>query len=232
MIIKWFPRSWVQIKSCESVIYIDPSYMSTYFKKYEKKVVFSEEDDDALPENLESGDLILISHVHKDHCKEITIKRLSNEKSIVLTPKKYKNEESDKIKIITAESEFRFKNILVEVVNAYNTNEGNSSRKVHKKGGCVGFIINVENKRIYFSGDTDFIPEMKDIRNIDIAIIPIGGTFTMDINEAIEAVFAIKPKYVIPVHHLKSDPKEFKMKLEKKTDTKAILLDIGKEHEI
>lgn len=52
MIIKWFPRSWIQIKSCESVIYIDPSYMCTYFKKCEKKIIFSIEEDDALPEVL------------------------------------------------------------------------------------------------------------------------------------------------------------------------------------
>ena len=232
MIIKWFPRSWIQIKSYESVIYIDPSYMSTYFKKYEKKIVFSDEEDDALPENLEKGDIILISHIHKDHCKKITIHRLSDEKTIVLTPRKYEDKESDKIKIITSECEFHFKNISVEIVNAYNTKEGHSSRKVHKRGECVGFIINIENKRIYFSGDTDFIPEMNDIRNIDIAIVPIGGTFTMDISEAIDAVSVIKPKYVIPVHHLKADPIEFKMKIDEKTDTKAILLDIGKEYEI
>jgi site-specific DNA-adenine methylase len=54
VIIKWFPRSWIQIKTTKYVIYIDPSYMSTYFSKYSKKIVFSEEEDDYLPENLES----------------------------------------------------------------------------------------------------------------------------------------------------------------------------------
>lgn len=230
MIIKWFPRSWIQIITSEYNIYIDPSYMSTYYIKYPKKIIFSEVEDDSLPEDLEKGNLILISHIHKDHCKEITIDRLSNENTIVLTPKKYRKEVNDRIKIVTPQSKYYFENILIEIVDAYNTIEGNSTKKVHKKGQCVGFIINIDNKRIYFSGDTDFIPEMKDIRDIDIALIPIGGTFTMDINEAIEAAISVKPKFVIPIHHLKADPLEYKMKLEGKTDINVIVLDIGEEY--
>ncbi len=160
--------------------------MSTYFKKYSKKIIFSGEEDDALPEDLEKGDLILISHIHKDHCKEVTISRLSNKNTIILTPKKYKKEVDDKIRIIAPGSECLFGNASVEIVNSYNTSEGSSTRKVHKKGECVGFIINIDNKRIYFSGDTDLIPDMKDIREIDIAIVPIGGIFTMDTNNGVE----------------------------------------------
>lgn len=231
MTIKWFPRSWIQIKASEHIIYIDPSYMSTYFRKYSKKIIFSGEEDDALPENLEKGDLILISHIHKDHCKEVTISRLSDKNTLILTPKKYKKEANDRIKIITPGSEYLFGNASVEIVNAYNTSEGRSTRKVHKKGECVGFIINIDNKRIYFSGDTDLIPDMKNIRDIDIAIIPIGGIFTMDIEEAIEAMICIMPKMVIPVHYLKVNPLEFKMKLEK-VDIDVIVLNIGEELEV
>lgn len=231
MIIKWFPRSWIQIKTAGYVIYIDPSYMSTYFKKYNKKIVFSEDEDDVLPENLEKGNLILISHIHKDHCKEITIRRLSDKNTIILTPKKYKIEVDERIQIITPGSEYLFGNVSVEIVNSYNTSKGSSTRKVHKKGECVGFIITIDNKRIYFSGDTDVIPDMKDLINIDIAIIPIGGIFTMDINEAFEAVLTIRPEMVIPVHHLKASPLEFKLKLEK-AGICVIVLNLGEEVEI
>jgi L-ascorbate metabolism protein UlaG (beta-lactamase superfamily) len=229
VIIKWFPRSWIQIKTSECIIYIDPSFMSTYFKKYDKTIVFSEAEDDCLPGSLEKGDIILISHIHKDHCKEVTINRLSDENTLVLTPRKYKKEVDDRVKIVIPGSRYRFQDVFIEIVNAYNTDDGNSTKKVHKKGECVGYVINIEDKRIYFSGDTDFIPEMKDIRNIDIAILPIGGTFTMDMNTAIEAVLSIKPKCVLPVHHLKANPMEFKMQLKEKTDTNVILLDIGEE---
>ncbi len=205
--------------------------MSTYFKKYNKKVIFSEMEDDALPEELEKGDLILISHIHKDHCKEVTINRLSDKNTMILTPKRYKKEMSDNIRIIAPESKYQFNNISVETVNAYNTSDGDSIRKVHKLGECVGFIITIDNKRIYFSGDTDLIPDMKNISNIDIAIIPIGGIFTMNINEAIDAMLSIKPKIVIPVHHLKENPLEFKAKLEKK-GIDVLVLDIGEEKEL
>lgn len=231
MIIKWFPRSWIQIKVPDYVIYIDPSYMSTYFKESNQKVIFSELEDDVLPEKLEAGNLILISHVHKDHCKEVTINRLSDKNTIILTPKSYKKEADDNIRIITPKKEYKFDKISVEIVNAYNTSEGTSTRKVHKNGECVGYIINVENKRIYFSGDTDLIPDMKDIRDIDIAIIPIGGIFTMNINEAIEAMLSIKPKLVIPVHHLKENPLEFKMKLEQ-MGIDVLVMAIGEEKEL
>ncbi len=231
LIIKWFPRSWIQIKVSEYVIYIDPSYMSTYFKKSNKKVIFSELEDDVLPEKLETGNLILISHIHKDHCKEVTIKRLSDKNTIILTPKSYKKEADDNIRIITSKNEYQFDKISIEIVNAYNTSEGASTRKVHKLGECVGYIINVDNKRIYFSGDTDLIPDMKDISNVDIAIVPIGGIFTMNINEAIEAMLSIKPKMVIPVHHLKENPLEFKTKLEQ-MGIDVLVLDIGEEKEL
>jgi len=64
----------------------------------------------------------------------------------------------------------------------------------------VGFVINIKGTRIYHSGDTDFIPEMKKIK-ADIALLPIGGTYTMDVAEAVEAVKAINPEVAIPMHY-------------------------------
>jgi L-ascorbate metabolism protein UlaG (beta-lactamase superfamily) len=70
---------------------------------------------------------------------------------------------------------------------------------------------------------------MKEIRDIDIAIVPIGGTFTMDINEAFHAILSIKPKFVIPVHYLKCDPFSYKRRFEEKSDINVIVLNIGEE---
>jgi len=206
--------------------------MSTYFSKYSKKVIFSEAEDDCLPESLEKGNLILISHIHKDHCKEVTINRLSDERTVILTPKRYTKELDERVKLVLPESNYYFQDILIETVYSYNTVEGSSSRKVHKKGEGVGFIINIDNKRIYFSGDTDLIPEMEEIKDIDIAFVPIGGTFTMDTNEAFKAILSIKPKFVIPVHHLKADPIGFKNKFEAITEIAVIVLNIGDEFAI
>jgi len=93
---------------------------------------------------------------------------------------------------------------------------------VHHKGEGVGYLLTVNGKTIYHAGDTDFIPEMRGLGDVDVALLPIGGTFTMDIEEAIEAVVAIKPKIVIPMHYLKANPQEFKKKLEAKSNIKVI----------
>ncbi|MDF2987809.1 MAG: hypothetical protein K0R50_3319, partial [Eubacterium sp.] len=123
MIIKWFPRSWVQIKTDKYIIYFDPSYMSSYYKNYNSKVIFSDEEDDILPEILESADLILISHIYKDHCKKETIARLSDSKTTVLAPKEFLCYESICIKLVKPDNRYIFKDINVLTTYAYNTEQ-------------------------------------------------------------------------------------------------------------
>jgi L-ascorbate metabolism protein UlaG (beta-lactamase superfamily) len=103
---------------------------------------------------------------------------------------------------------------------------------VHHKGEGVGYLITVNGKTIYHAGDTDFIPEMKDFGKVDVALLPIGGTFTMDIQEAIEAAIAIKPKVVIPMHHLKTNPQEYRKKVEAVSNVKVITLEIGEVYDL
>ena len=122
--------------------------------------------------------------------------------------------------------------ILVEAVEAYNTDQGSSTRKIHHKGKGVGYLITVQGRRIYHADDTDFIPEMMEIEDLDVALLPIGGRFTMDIEEAVEAAIAIKPNIVIPRHHLKASPQEFKDKLETRSDVRAIAPSIGKTYRL
>nr|QNO54078.1 hypothetical protein GHMFPJCE_00005 [Methanosarcinales archaeon ANME-1 ERB6] len=93
-------------------------------------------------------------------------------------------------------------------------------------------MITLNGKTIYHAGDTDFIPEMKELSDMDVALLPIGGTFTMDIQEAVEAAIAIKPKVVIPMHNFKSDPKEFKDKVEARSDITVVPLKIGEVYHL
>ena len=131
------------------------------------------------------------------------------------------------INVVEAGERFDFKGIKIRVVEAYNTEKGNSTRKVHKKGNGVGYVLSAENKNIYHAGDTDFIPEMKKMGRVDVALLPIGGTFTMDLSEAVRAAMAIKPAAVIPMHRNKADPQDFKRKVEKKSNIKVVPLQIG-----
>jgi len=232
--IKWFPPSWIQIIARGLIIYIDPAYLRTYFTKYPKKIEFSKWPDpiDGLPEKLEKADIILITHDHADHCKKITADRLRSRNTWVIGPKRCAKKLGNDLRVVEPGEEISFGEIHLKATYAYNTREGSSTQKVHHKGNGVGYTVSAGGKTIYHAGDTDFIPEMKQIGPIDVALLPIGGTYTMDINDAVKATMAIKPAAVIPMHHLKSDPREFKKKLKSQTAVNVLPLQIGEGYRL
>jgi len=232
--IKWFPNSWFQIKTENQIIYIDPAYLSTYFAKYPKWIEFSMWPDpiDGLPEELEKANVILITHNHKDHCKSVTVNRLKRADTLVVAPKRCAKELGDNIEMIMPGDEIAFGDTKIQAVWAYNTGQGSSTRKVHRKGQGVGYVITLDGKRIYHAGDTDFVDEMREIGRIDVALLPIGGKFTMDVREAAEVALALKPRVVIPMHLLKADPQEFKRRLAAKSDIKVVPLGISEVFQI
>jgi len=169
-------------------------------------VKLSEQEDDYLPIGANECDFIFITHIHKDHCKVETINRIVKNKSTIFSVNQISEKYIDKTVIVKAGDTLTYPGISIEVVNAYNTDEGSSTKKVHIKGKSVGYILTIENKRIYVSGDTDLIPEMRDIQNIYLAFLPIGGTFTMNTKEVIECLELIRPRYFVPVHYLRENP--------------------------
>jgi len=121
----------------------------------------------------------------------------------------------------------------VKAVEAYNYKRFKSPGKPwHPKGYGVGYLLTVEGKTIYHAGDTDFIPETKQLRNVDIALLPTGDKYTMDNAEAAEATLAIKPKTAIPMHTWGTDPQEFKKKVEAKSHIKVMALEKGEEYQL
>jgi L-ascorbate metabolism protein UlaG (beta-lactamase superfamily) len=227
--IKWFPPSWFQIRAGKKIIYIDPAYLRTHFTSYPKKIEFSKWPDpiDGLPEELEKGDIILFTHHHKDHCKGVTAKRLRRKDTLVVGPRGCKKELGEDIRVAEPGEEIARGRIKVRTVDAYNTEKGSSTRKVHHKGSGVGYLVIVGGKTIYHAGDTDLIPEMKKLGSVDVALLPIGGTFTMDIKDAVKAAMTIKPGAVIPMHRAKADPMVLKKKVEGKSKIKVVPLGIG-----
>lgn len=230
--IKWFPPSWVQISIQKKIIFIDPAYLRTYFKDYPKRIEFSVWPDpiDGLPEALGKADLILVTHHHKDHCKRVTVDRLRRSDTLVVAPKRCIKELGDGIKTIKPEERLTFDNLIIEAVHAYNTEEGRSTRKQHKKGEGIGYLIGIEGKTIYHAGDTDFIPEMRELGSVDVALLPVGGKFTMDIGEAAAAAIAIRPKLVIPMHRFKANLFKLTDQIESESDINTVLLDIGESY--
>jgi L-ascorbate metabolism protein UlaG (beta-lactamase superfamily) len=213
--------SWFKINTKNNIIHIDPGYAG-YFKTQ------------GIPESelKDKADLILVTHSHKDHLQPEALSKICSSDTIVLAPENCAKRIERNLKIIKPEDELTFEDIKIKVVDAYNTPEGNSTKKFHHKGNGVGYLITLEGKTIYHAGDTDFIPEMEEFGNVAVALVPIGGTFTMDMEEAVDAIMTIKPKIVIPMHMKNADPEEFKKIVEEKSDIKVIPPEIGKVYKL
>ena len=228
--ITWFPPSWLLINTKDKVIYIDPAWIQKNFDNYPKKIIFSHypEPMDGLPEaDLPKADIILVTHHHQDHIKTATLNRLANKSTLIFAPSKCAELIGRPFEEIKPSDERKVGEIKIKAVYAYNTPSGHSTRKVHHKGECVGYLLKIGNKIIYHAGDTDVIPEMKEFGKVDIAFLPIGGTFTMNIQEAIKATSIIKPNIVIPMHFLKAKPDTFKKEIKN-----AVVLKTGESYEL
>jgi len=150
-------------------------------------------------DDIMKADYIFITHSHHDHFSKSDIKKISKQKTIVIGPKTVTRKIKDnECRTVSIGDTFDFGRIKCEVVESYNIHS-----KLHKKGSnYVGYVITCDSTRIYIAGDTDFIPEMKDFKNITVAILPIGeGKTAMDPKSAAEAANLIKPEVVIPIHY-------------------------------
>lgn len=145
----------------------------------------------------DKADIILITHEHFDHCSPDDIQKIQTKDTTIVGPSDCISKLSGIVKNIKPAQTLTIKGITVEAVPAYNTN-----KQFHPKAkGWVGYIITIHNTRIYLAGDTDYIPEMNSLKNIDIALLPVSGTYVMTAEEAAQAAMAIKPKVAIPMHY-------------------------------
>ncbi|RLB83189.1 MAG: MBL fold metallo-hydrolase [Deltaproteobacteria bacterium] len=144
----------------------------------------------------EPADIILITHEHYDHCSPEDIKMIQKPSTVIVTEANSASKLSGDVRVVRPGDHLTVSGIPVEAVPAYNTN-----KSFHpKQNGWLGFIVTVDGVRIYHAGDTDLIPEMGSFK-VDIALLPVSGTYVMTADEAVEAAKIIKPKLVIPMHY-------------------------------
>jgi len=174
MTLQWLGHASFKICHEDVVIYIDPW---------------------KLKESAHDATLVLVSHSHSDHYSTEDVARVSgpNTKLIASADVVAKQKGGEAILPgVTVELE----GVKVTGVAAYNPN-----KQFHpKQRNWVGFVIEVGSKRIYYAGDTDLTEEMKAVKDIDVTLLPVGGTYTMNGSEAAEATKYIKPKLAVPYH--------------------------------
>ena len=151
------------------------------------------------PYQISSGpkaDLVLITHEHFDHCSPEDVSKIQQSGTVIVTEKDSAKKLSGDVRVIAPGESISLDDVTVMAVPSYNTD-----KDFHPKTNAwLGFIVDVEGVRIYHAGDADFIPEMKDFE-VDIALLPVSGTYVMTADQAVEAALAIQPKLAIPMHY-------------------------------
>lgn len=172
--IKWLGHAGFRIQDGDAVVYIDPW---------------------KLDEAAHDATVVLVSHSHYDHYSTQDIARASGPAAKILASADVIKKEG-KGRTIEPGHTVTTGDVSITGVASYNPN-----KRFHPKANeWLGFLVEVGGKRIYYAGDTDVTDEMKALANIDLALLPVGGTYTMSANEAARATEYIKPGRAIPYH--------------------------------
>jgi L-ascorbate metabolism protein UlaG (beta-lactamase superfamily) len=184
----------VQIEYGGKVIQVDPTSQGDYSKA-------------------KQADLVLVTDIHGDHLDPLAISRIRKPDAPVVAPAAAATQIENATVMANGESK-TIAGIQLEAVPMYNLQRGPEPGQLyHPKGRGNGYILTLGSKRVYIAGDTECTPEMRALKNIDIAFLPMNLPYTMPPSEAAECAKAFKPKIVYPYHYRGQNPEEFKAAL-------------------
>jgi L-ascorbate metabolism protein UlaG (beta-lactamase superfamily) len=154
-------------------------------------------------QGINAPDLILITDIHGDHLNPETLAAIETKKAVIIAPQAVVDQLPANLKgianVLANGSKIEKSGIEILAIPMYNLPDDADAR--HSKGRGNGYVLTMGGKRIYISGDTEDIPEMRALKNIDVAFICMNQPYTMDINQAASAVLEFKPKVVYPYHY-------------------------------
>lgn len=174
------------------------------------------------------ADIVLVTHEHHDHFSPEDISKVVKEDTLFVCPKGMENNfaelgiEEERVTAMSPGTAIELEGAIIEALPAYNVDKAFHP----KENDWLGYIITLDGERIYIAGDTDMTQDNKAV-SCDIAMVPIGGTYTMDASEAAALIGHIKPKVAIPTHYndivgTKDDEKVFTDKVG--SDTRVVVL--------
>jgi L-ascorbate metabolism protein UlaG (beta-lactamase superfamily) len=163
-------------------------------------------------DGLPRPDLILVTDIHGDHLNAETLAAVAGAKTVLVTPSAVAEKLPENLRqqtTVLANGESKsILDIKIEAVPMYNLTA--DRLQYHSKGRGNGYVVTLGGKRVYISGDTEDIPEMRALRSIDVAFVCMNLPYTMTVEQAASAVREFKPKVVYPYHYRGSDLEKFK----------------------
>jgi L-ascorbate metabolism protein UlaG (beta-lactamase superfamily) len=184
---------------------ITPIYHAALMIEAGGKVIYLDPAKPANVSGLPKADLILITDIHQDHMDPALIAEVSKSGTEVMAPPAVVKTVTQAKPISNGETT-KWGKWTIEAVPMYNIEHGPAPGKLyHDKGRGNGYVMTYGGKRFYFSGDTEGTPEMRALKNIDVAFVCMNMPYTMTPDEAAQAIKAFKPKIVIPYHYRGSD---------------------------
>lgn len=177
-------------------------------------------------EKLPKADIILVTHEHGDHLDADAIARLKKEDTAILITQKCKDQGQEGVVMRIGERK-TLKSLSIEAMPAYNiVHKRQNGQPFHPKGNGNGYIIQFGDKRVYVAGDTENIPEMKKLSQIDIAFLPMNLPYTMSPEMVADAARAFKPGILYPYHYGNTDPQKLVELLKDAKEIKVRIRDL------
>ena len=195
-------------------VHVTPIYHATARITAGRDIIYIDPAKPAKIDGMGPGDLILITDIHGDHMDADDVTRLSKNGTTVIAPAAVAKTITQARVLANGEST-RWRDWKITAVPMYNINHNQpSGAPYHDKGRGNGYVLNFGGKNFYFAGDTEGVPEMRALKDIDVAFIPMNLPYTMTPTEAADAVKAFHPKVAIPYHYKGQDITQFQKALE------------------
>jgi L-ascorbate metabolism protein UlaG (beta-lactamase superfamily) len=187
-----------------NTIHVTPISHATFVLNLGDQVIYNDPIGDAsLFTGQPKPNIILVSHIHQDHFSPDTLKAILTPDTIIVVPQVVKDQLPTDIPgtvvVMNNGATRTEKGIEIQAIPMYNVPE--SATSPHPKGLGNGYVLSANGERVYIAGDTGVTPEMKALKDITVAFVPMNPPYTMSVEEAAEGVLAFKPKVVHPYHY-------------------------------
>jgi L-ascorbate metabolism protein UlaG (beta-lactamase superfamily) len=170
---------------------------------------------------LPKADIVLLTHDHRDHLDLKALMPIRSEKTVVVLTETCAKQVSGGV-VLKNGDHTTFEGLKIEAVPAYNlVHKRDTGEAYHPRGMGNGYILTFGDKRVYIAGDTENIPEMKEIKDIDVAFLPMNLPFTMTPEMVADAAKTFKPKILYPYHFAETDPSKIVKLLKDNKETEV-----------